>query len=50
MKGVAVKLMFSLAMAQAARMLNCFDQMSIARNSQSESQFRFSFDTDYSRQ
>jgi len=37
MKGVAVKLMFSLVMAQAARMLDCFDQTSIARNSQSKS-------------
>jgi hypothetical protein len=37
MKGVAVKLMFSLVMAQTARMLNCSDKISTARNSQSKS-------------
>jgi hypothetical protein len=37
MKGVAVKLMFSPVMAQAARMLDCSDKISIARNSQCES-------------
>jgi len=37
MKGGAVKLMFSLMMAQAARMLDCFDKISVARNSQCES-------------
>jgi hypothetical protein len=37
MKGVAVKLMFSLVMAQAARMLDCVDLISIALNSQSKS-------------
>ena len=37
MNGVAVKLMISLVMAQAARMLDRFDKTSIARNSQSKS-------------
>jgi len=37
MEGVAVKLMFSLVMAQAARMLDCFDKTTIECNSQSKS-------------
>jgi len=34
MTGVAVKLMFFAVKAPAARILDCFDKMSIARNSQ----------------